>query len=332
MPIAHGAKLGTHACAGCGSNVPQKVGRPGRVRKWCPDCAPGGRYTKADAVACKTCGATVQQKPGHGKRLLYCSKPCRDAADRLAENSFRKVCKACGRRFTGGRTTAFCGRECRFRRKRPTRPCERCGDLFQPKSDTHRFCSFKCRQEWWVPLFAAMSSSKATPRQCLCCQKPFRKKTTGRNAGKYCSRECAFEARRLRLPCARLTNRTGTTLDAHLAMWFHSWGNDAAEIMNAGLNSGNHRQRCRRYGCHYEPIRTRAILDRDGWRCQICGCELLPRWTKLNNTETPHPRSPTIDHIVPLSLGGDGPGHRPDNVQAACWQCNNKKSDSFAPP
>jgi 5-methylcytosine-specific restriction endonuclease McrA len=33
----------------------------------------------------------------------------------------------------------------------------------------------------------------------------------------------------------------------------------------------------------------------------------------------PHPRSPTIDHIVAMSCGG---GHVPHNVQLSCWSCN----------
>ena len=172
---------------------------------------------------------------------------------------------------------------------------------------------------------------RAVQRQCLCCQKPFRKRGSGRNVGKYCSRECAFEARRLRLPCARLTKRRGTTLDAHLAIWFCSWGNDASDTLYIGESAGGHRKRCIKYGCHFESFAAWRIFERDGWRCQICECDLLPKWTNVGEAETPHPRSPTIDHIVPLSFGPSGPGHRPENVQAACWSCNSKKSDSFDP-
>jgi 5-methylcytosine-specific restriction endonuclease McrA len=95
----------------------------------------------------------------------------------------------------------------------------------------------------------------------------------------------------------------------------------------------NYRQRCRRFKAPYTPIRKSSIYDRDNWACQICGVELLRKY--LHTSTGVDPRSPTIDHIVPLSLGPDGPGHVEFNVQAACFDCNSRKGasllDSFAP-
>lgn len=51
------------------------------------------------------------------------------------------------------------------------------------------------------------------------------------------------------------------------------------------------------------------VLRRDGFRCQYCG----------------RPGSDlTIDHIVPIALGGK---HAWDNVVACCQRCNNVKAD-----
>ncbi|HSS09404.1 MAG TPA: HNH endonuclease [Acidimicrobiales bacterium] len=58
------------------------------------------------------------------------------------------------------------------------------------------------------------------------------------------------------------------------------------------------------------------IYERDGYVCQLCGepIDMLVR--------SPNPRSPTIDHIIPLRRGGtDEPG----NVQAAHRSCNSSK-------
>lgn len=49
------------------------------------------------------------------------------------------------------------------------------------------------------------------------------------------------------------------------------------------------------------------ILDRDAWTCQYCGARLH------TNDEA------TIDHIIPVSLGG---GHDDTNLRAACKPCN----------
>jgi len=39
----------------------------------------------------------------------------------------------------------------------------------------------------------------------------------------------------------------------------------------------------------------------------------------------PHPKAPTIDHIVPLAQGGDDTR---DNVQLAHFECNWRKRDA----
>lgn len=59
-----------------------------------------------------------------------------------------------------------------------------------------------------------------------------------------------------------------------------------------------------------------AIYKRDRGRCGLCGGRVL------KHLRPNHPRSATIDHIVPLALGGD---HTLDNVQLAHFACNSRK-------
>jgi hypothetical protein len=61
-----------------------------------------------------------------------------------------------------------------------------------------------------------------------------------------------------------------------------------------------------------------GVLDRDGWACQLCGVGLSrdPDW---------EPNMATVDHIVPLSRGGE---HTEENAQAACLRCNSAKHDA----
>lgn len=63
-----------------------------------------------------------------------------------------------------------------------------------------------------------------------------------------------------------------------------------------------------------EVISPDLVFRRDRYRCQLCGI-------KTKNT-VPHPQAPTVDHIVPLSQGGD---HSYLNVQCACFSCNSRK-------
>jgi HNH endonuclease len=81
------------------------------------------------------------------------------------------------------------------------------------------------------------------------------------------------------------------------------------------------RRRIRRRGAIKGPYHDLEIFDRDGWRCQICGGLTRP-WHRA-----PHPLAPTIDHIVPLSKGGDDVA---SNVQCAHSQCNTRKQAGAA--
>ena len=74
----------------------------------------------------------------------------------------------------------------------------------------------------------------------------------------------------------------------------------------------------RKRGAFVAPVYRTQIFARDGYRCLLCGDLLAMR------ERVPHPLAPTIDHVVPLARGG---WHAPDNVQAAHFLCNSRKSD-----
>ena len=65
-----------------------------------------------------------------------------------------------------------------------------------------------------------------------------------------------------------------------------------------------------------DPVVREEIAKRDGYQCGICagGVDMAIAW--------PHPMSPSMDHVVPLALGG---GHVAENVQLAHLTCNTTK-------
>lgn len=61
------------------------------------------------------------------------------------------------------------------------------------------------------------------------------------------------------------------------------------------------------------------VFDRDGWKCQICGIK-----TPKELRGSYKPNAPELDHIVPISKGGQ---HTMTNAQTSCRSCNGAKSN-----
>ena len=74
-------------------------------------------------------------------------------------------------------------------------------------------------------------------------------------------------------------------------------------------------------------FRRSDIYKRDGWQCQICLKPIDP------SLRFPNPKCASIDHIIPVSMGGT---NRPENLQASHLRCNvslgNRKASSVLRP
>jgi len=80
----------------------------------------------------------------------------------------------------------------------------------------------------------------------------------------------------------------------------------------------NKKARLKRVECEsFNPI---DVLERDGWRCYICGVD-TPRVLR----GTFEPNAPELEHIIAIANGGS---HTKDNTACACRQCNGLKSDN----
>lgn len=89
-----------------------------------------------------------------------------------------------------------------------------------------------------------------------------------------------------------------------------------------GLHHGSFKSRARLYGVAYENVSRLAVFERDGWRCQLCGHKVLKKAKRNRHTRRLHPRTASLDHIIPMSKGGP---HCEANVQCACLMCNVRK-------
>lgn len=71
-------------------------------------------------------------------------------------------------------------------------------------------------------------------------------------------------------------------------------------------------------GADTEVFTRESVFDRDGWLCGLCSEPVNPA------LEWPHPKSVSLDHVIPLSKGG---AHSMSNTQCAHLDCNVSKGN-----
>ena len=139
-------------------------------------------------------------------------------------------------------------------------------------------------------------------RHCLQCGKGLT-----RNKSKFCSDMCQN----------RNARGTPNTRSCRIcSKIFPAWEQTAIcsdECKRALMAANVHRRRARISGGERETFSAKEIFERDKWICQLCG-------KKTNrNVHHRHDLAPSLDHILPLKLGG---GHTRANTQCTHLMCN----------
>lgn len=149
---------------------------------------------------------------------------------------------------------------------------------------------------------------------------------------KTCSRECRTEwnrrKTRLRYELAtgvKLRPATGPRSCRFCDRVIHpdhglGRGRDVCDYCN--LHRGSFKARAMLYGVAYEHVSRVGVFRRDGWKCQLCGRSVIRRSKRNKRTRRLHPRTASLDHIVPMRRGGP---HVESNCQCACLRCNVRK-------
>jgi len=91
------------------------------------------------------------------------------------------------------------------------------------------------------------------------------------------------------------------------------WAKNNPEKIRVHWAETGKRKRAAKKNAVVEKFNTAEIFKRDGWICQLCHKKVNPR------LKHPHPLSKSLDHIVPLSRGGE---HSRRNTQLAHLSCN----------
>lgn len=103
----------------------------------------------------------------------------------------------------------------------------------------------------------------------------------------------------------------------HLVMT-RSWIRANPERRRESCRRKDYRRRTRLLKAGIEHFNVRDIYMRDRWKCGICLKKINPRF------RSPHPMSPSIDHVIPVSEGGP---HTRANCRAAHRGCNSRRSN-----
>ncbi len=346
-------------CEWCGSHWIGKI-RRGRPKTVCsPQCRRisqnvYNRRRNRRAVwetrrPCERCGEPAAS---------YRSKHCPDCIENAVEG---RACRGCFGHYVVPVTSGvmFCSKACgtrhqnRFRIKGMTEEaCNRCGAEYERRRDNYGgFCSqtcsayangdvrrwqalrrAMCRPPYLVPRFDMRLQRGSLRRsfnrigrkaECEWCGKVYKGKLS---LARYCSDVCSYTAadkRRNWKPRMCECRECGASFTPEYGDHRRAFcsGRCSGRWANRNRRSESHRARARRAGVDYEPIRSKLVFERDGWMCGICGGKI---W---KHTKAPHPKSASLDHIMPISLGG---GHVHTNVQAAHFWCNSKKGNRAA--
>ncbi len=86
------------------------------------------------------------------------------------------------------------------------------------------------------------------------------------------------------------------------------------------------KRRSLKHSVEFRGVKRKELLDRDNWKCQICNVTVHDR--SEGGNENRHlwddEFKAHIDHIIPISKGGDS---TPENLRVLCRTCNLSKSD-----
>lgn len=239
-------------------------------------------------MTCRTCAIefTPPDKRGLSR---YCSTQCRAKADakRTLEGYHRRVSKL---RYT----------------------CKHCKAIYVPKSaNRNQFCSVRCRNASRGDLSKPSSyRPSCTVHFPICgCGKQFVARTALQKA---CSLECSSKLRvvdhceHCGVEYVPAKGQRMCSVTCRQASRKESRQCARRLRKQKGLNHRKHRDRARYYGVAYETIYLSKVLERDGPTCMLCGV------TVNLYARVPHPRSATIDHVIPMSKREhrDLEGHR----------------------
>lgn len=234
---------------------------------------------------CEVCSAPIQFVRGRGRPKMYCGVNCRAIGGRRKR-------KAAGRPY---------------RRRKFERMCVVCGASWMASTADASICSNACKNVLRYPL-----DERKRRQERKQAQSAARKKLAAAARGTagstiWVAGGCVIC--RSTIVCRQEPQRAKIVCSV-----------ECRKIRNAEAARRHKaiRKAVKRGATRTEKVYRKRVFERDGYRCHLC--RRLTDRTKA----VPHPRAPTIDHVIPLAAGGT---HEPSNCRTACFICNCRKSN-----
>lgn len=296
----------------CQSNCP---GRAAARKMFCYRCGELRDHIMRGPVLCRSCRAGVEERR-HGRKhhicrecqttprddrrgpplCARCRASCRMCRTHGSEMPWGRLCRDCRPIYTKMQAEASAARL--RARKRATVACRFCNRV-----QGLTICR-ECRQICRVCQGPVGDDGKG--RTCKRCANAMFKAWYREQVGIPDDAEGLADC----LECGQPNQPSGRHKTIAMHIRFCS--------KNCRYRYKGRRRRAARKAVRHADFSRLDILERDGWMCQLCN-KRIDRRLKF-----PHPKSASLDHIVPLSVGG---ADVPSNVQAAHWDCNVAKGN-----
>jgi len=258
---------------------------------------------------CADCGVVIGR---HQRKTLGPSR-CRKCRLTKTDTRYTKTsCSQCGQKVKvrNGQSTALC-RSCRATNRVKT--CVGCASVFyaNPKDPLiQKYCSLRCA-----------NSNKPRPtkaRPVVVYIGPKFTREPKRNVNSIPRTKRIFKS----VQC-KICDRYFVTLFTDVTC-----STMCQDINDRDMKSqAKSRRRARKKLAFVENVSPKYIFERDKYRCNL---KLSPSCNGKTDPAkvVPHPRAPTIDHIIPLGVGVENDGwHSNANSWCACFECNCIKRD-----
>jgi len=230
-------------------------------------------------------------------------------------------CQTCGKELTNKQKNSrqrYCNRNCSPWPLITERYiCKACGKEFKPNQrENITYCSKRCSGDG-KRKSNVWHHCKVYFPVCEICGKQW---ATNNPSSRLCSDDCKKEyARRwMRIYAEKKHKPTPRRCKRCLKLFIPDYGSKAREFCTRECLIRYYRKKRKQLlrANAEEYINDMEIFHRDGFKCQICGKKVCM------SHSVPHPKAPTLDHIIPLVLGGT---HEVKNLQTAHFRCNVRK-------